>query len=75
MPRRLLARAVWRGSTRGPQNRGHDLHLPGHAFLNDAEAGPRVLGPLMRATHIGPDPEAAADAWRRIEAFFRAQLG
>jgi len=28
----------------------------------------------MRAAHIGPDPEKAADAWRRIEAFFRAQL-
>jgi dienelactone hydrolase len=27
------------------------------------------------ATHVGPDPQAAADAWRRIEAFFRAQLG
>jgi hypothetical protein len=28
----------------------------------------------MRAAHIGPDPETAAEAWRRIEAFFRAQL-
>jgi carboxymethylenebutenolidase len=47
----------------------------GHAFLNDAESGPRVLRPLMRATHMGPDPEAASDAWRRIEAFFAEQLG
>jgi carboxymethylenebutenolidase len=47
----------------------------GHAFLNDAETGPRLLRPLMRVTHMGPDPEAAPDAWRRIESFFQAQLG
>jgi dienelactone hydrolase len=29
----------------------------------------------MRATHMGPDPVAAPDAWRRIEAFFAEQLG
>jgi dienelactone hydrolase len=23
---------------------------------------------------VGPDPEAAADAWRRIDAFFAAHL-
>jgi carboxymethylenebutenolidase len=46
----------------------------GHTFLNDAPSGPRVLRPLMRATHMGPDPEAASDAWRRIEAFFAEQL-
>ena len=32
--------------------------------------GPRLLRPLMRVAHVGPDPVAAADAWRRIEAFF-----
>jgi carboxymethylenebutenolidase len=47
----------------------------GHAFLNDAETGPRVLRPLMRVTHMGPDPQAAEDAWQRIDAFFAAQLG
>jgi carboxymethylenebutenolidase len=46
----------------------------GHAFLNEAEDGPRPLRPLMRAAHMGPDPAAAADAWRRIETFFDAQL-
>jgi carboxymethylenebutenolidase len=46
----------------------------GHAFLNEAETGPRPLRPLMRAAHMGPDPAAATDAWRRIESFLHAQL-
>jgi len=46
----------------------------GHAFLNDAENGPRPLRPLFRVAGIGPDPAAAADAWRRINEFFTAHL-
>ena len=46
----------------------------GHAFLNDAEAGPRALRPLLRVAGIGPEPESARDAWGRIEAFFAAHL-
>ncbi|WP_432496622.1 dienelactone hydrolase family protein [Kineococcus gypseus] len=47
----------------------------GHSFLNDAMVGPRPLRPLLRRVlHVGPDPEAAADAWRRIEDFFAAHL-
>lgn len=46
----------------------------GHSFLNDAPNGPRVLRPLLRVANIGPHPDAAADAWRRIEAFFAAHL-
>jgi carboxymethylenebutenolidase len=46
----------------------------GHAFLNDAEAGPRVLRPLLRVAGVGPQPDAAPDAWRRIEEFFTAHL-
>ncbi|MFD8000454.1 dienelactone hydrolase family protein [Streptomyces mirabilis] len=46
----------------------------GHAFLNDAEVGPRPLRPLFRVTGMGPHPEAAADAWRRIETFFDTHL-
>ena len=45
-----------------------------HAFLNDAEAGPRALRPLLRVAGIGPEPESAEDAWRRIELFFAAHL-
>ncbi|HEV7975691.1 dienelactone hydrolase family protein [Amycolatopsis sp.] len=45
-----------------------------HAFLNDAEAGPRVLRPLMRVAGIGPEPDSAAAAWERIEAFFGDHL-
>jgi carboxymethylenebutenolidase len=46
-----------------------------HAFLNDAEAGPRLLRPLLRVAGIGPEPDSAEDAWKRIETFFAAHLG
>lgn len=46
----------------------------GHAFFNEKESGPRWLRPLLRATHSGPEPESAADGWRRIEAFFPEHL-
>jgi carboxymethylenebutenolidase len=45
-----------------------------HAFLNDAEAGPRVLRPLLRVASIGPESESAKDAWDRIEGFFATHL-
>ena len=46
----------------------------GHSFLNDAENGPRWARPLLRLSGIGPEPVAAADAWRRIEEFFDRHL-
>ncbi|CAN5404123.1 dienelactone hydrolase family protein [soil metagenome] len=56
----------------------HDLkEYPeaGHAFLNDAESGPRPMRLLMkRFLGAGPNPEAATDAWQRIEAFFGEHL-
>jgi carboxymethylenebutenolidase len=55
----------------------HDLKeypAASHAFLNDAETGPRFLRPLMRVAGIGPEPGSAADAWSRIEAFFAKYL-
>ena len=45
-----------------------------HSFLNDAPNGPVVLRPLLKVAGIGPDPVAAADAWRRIEDFFARHL-
>jgi carboxymethylenebutenolidase len=45
-----------------------------HAFLNDTEAGPRVLRPLLRVAGIGPESESAKDAWDRIERFFAIHL-
>lgn len=45
-----------------------------HAFLNDNEAGPAPMRPLFRVAGIGPDPEAAEDAWRRIDTFFAETL-
>ena len=46
----------------------------GHSFMNDAPVGPRPLRPLLKVAGMGPDPEAAADAWRRIEEFFSLHL-
>jgi carboxymethylenebutenolidase len=46
----------------------------GHSFLNDAPNGPRLARPLLRLSHVGPDPMAAPDAWRRIEAFLGEHL-
>ncbi|PRX97773.1 dienelactone hydrolase family protein [Allonocardiopsis opalescens] len=46
----------------------------GHSFLNDAEVGPAPIRRLLRVTGAGPEPEAAADAWRRIESFFGEHL-
>ncbi len=47
----------------------------GHSFLNEEDEGPRALRPVMHAIlGVGPDPEAAADAWSRIEAFFATYL-
>jgi carboxymethylenebutenolidase len=47
----------------------------GHAFLNSAPAGNAVTRALMkRILGLGPEPEAAADAWGRIDAFFGEHL-
>ena len=46
----------------------------GHAFLNEALNGPRLWRPMLRVMDVGPEPESATDAWRRIEAFFASQL-
>ncbi len=46
----------------------------GHSFLNDAPNAPLLLRPLMRLSHVGPEPVAAADAWGRIETFFATHL-
>jgi carboxymethylenebutenolidase len=55
----------------------HDLKVypgAGHSFLNDEEVGPAVLQPILKIANVGPKPEAAADAWARIEAFFARHL-
>jgi carboxymethylenebutenolidase len=47
----------------------------GHSFLNDAGSGPLAVRLLTKSIlGAGPNPEAAADAWRRIEAFFAEHL-
>jgi carboxymethylenebutenolidase len=46
----------------------------GHSFMNDAPVGPRPMRPLLKIAGMGPNPEAAADAWSRIEHFFSEHL-
>lgn len=46
----------------------------GHSFLNDAYYGPAPARQLQRILNLGPEPDAAADAWQRIEAFFAEHL-
>lgn len=47
----------------------------GHSFLNQTYFGPAPLAGLQRVIGLGPEPEAAADAWSRIESFFDEHLG
>ena len=46
----------------------------GHSFLNDVYFKPAPTRPLQRILNLGPQPEAAKDAWARIEAFFATHL-
>lgn len=46
----------------------------GHAFLNEKMTGPVALRPLLKISGIGPNPEAAIDAWQRIDGFFKEHL-
>lgn len=46
----------------------------GHAFMNPSQAGGPVFGTLLRITGAKPNPEAAKDAWARIESFFAKHL-
>jgi carboxymethylenebutenolidase len=55
----------------------HDLKIypgVGHSFMNDVPVGPGPMPQVMRIANAGPKPEAAADAWRRIEVFFGEHL-
>lgn len=48
----------------------------GHSFLNDSDRqSPVMRFTVNRILGVGPSPEAAADAWGRIEAFFAEHLG
>src|SRR5258708_2773995 len=45
-----------------------------HAFLNDAEADPRVLRPLLRVAGIGPASKSPKEAWDSIERLLPTHL-
>lgn len=46
----------------------------GHAFMNPKQGGGPIFGSLLRVTGAKPNPEAAKEAWKRIEAFFAKHL-
>lgn len=47
-----------------------------HSFMNPVQAGPTLLRPFMnKVVGFKPNPEAAQDAWARIEKFFGEHLG
>ena len=46
----------------------------GHAFMNPRQGGGPVFGTLLKISGAKPNPEAAKDAWRRIERFFAEHL-
>lgn len=46
----------------------------GHAFMNDESLLPAVFDPVVEIAGMAPKPDAAADAWARIDAFFREHL-
>jgi len=46
----------------------------GHAFMNPKQGGGPVFGTILRVTGAKPNPEAAKDAWQRIEGFFAEHL-
>lgn len=60
--------------TLGIENDIKEFDGAGHGFMNDAEVGPRPLRPLFRVMGIKPDPDAAAEAWQRIEDHFAKHL-
>ena len=47
----------------------------GHAFMNPKQGGGPFFGTLLRVSGAKPNPEAAKDAWQRIDAFFGEHLG
>lgn len=55
----------------------HDIKMytdAGHAFMNPKQGGGPFFGTLLRVTGAKPNPEAAKDAWTRIDAFFAEHL-
>ena len=46
----------------------------GHSFLTTPTSVRGSWQPLVPAGDVGPEPESAADAWQRIDAFFGTHL-
>lgn len=75
--RQLTGAAAKLSSALSKKNIEHDVKEyaeTGHAFMNPHQAGGPVFGTLLRISGAKPNPEAAADAWSRIEKFFARHL-
>jgi carboxymethylenebutenolidase len=60
---------------RGVEHDVREYPAAGHAFLNEEDHSPWYLAPMTRLVmHVGPDPAAADDAWRRIGDFLGRHL-
>jgi carboxymethylenebutenolidase len=58
----------------GVEHDVREFENAGHAFLNEHDAGPRAMLPLLRVMGVGPVPQAAPEAWARIEDYFARYL-
>ncbi|QIM22808.1 dienelactone hydrolase family protein [Phycicoccus sp. HDW14] len=62
-------------AARGVPHDVREYPSAGHSFLDPTDAAPWWLAPVTRfVLHAGPEPVAAADAWRRIDAFLGEHL-
>jgi carboxymethylenebutenolidase len=61
-------------NTQGVVNDIKEYPSAGHAFMNPEQAGGPVFGTILRISGAKPEPEAAKDAWLRIEDFFSEHL-
>ena len=59
---------------RGVEHDSVEYPEAGHVFINEKLNGWPWLRPIVRVLGFGPHPESAADAWQRIDAFFRRHL-
>ena len=63
-------------AARGIDHDVHEYPEAGHGFLNRHPAGPALVRVLMKPMMAGGHrPTEAADAWGRIDRFFRRHLG
>ena len=58
----------------GVEHEVHEYPDASHAFLDREVPGPWWVKPILKVAGFGPEPQSAAEAWPRIEAYFAAHL-